>query len=222
MAAGHLPGAIYLHLDDDLVDAPDAPGSQRPPSAARPRAPSPPRLRPARRRRRRRRSSRSTARAASTRRAPGGCCAGWATPTVAVLDGGLAGLAARRRRAGHEPAAPRPAAPPYPDRAPLTSIGRRRRRSLRRLGGLRVIDARAAERFRGEVEPLDPVAGHIPGALNRFQGQPRRRRPLQAGRRAARGLRAAARRRRRSDGRAPVRLRRHRLPQPARDGDRPG
>ena len=85
---------------------------------------------------------------------------------VAVLDGGVQ---AWRSAGGALTDAPSAAiaAPPYPERparAPsVDAAGVAARGPLRML-----LDARAGERFRGEVEPIDPVAGHIPGAFQRF------------------------------------------------------
>ena len=85
---------------------------------------------------------------------------------VAILDGGLAAW----QRAGGaltSDATASPGGAPYPDRpslAPTVDAAGVASRPPQRA----VIDARSGERFRGEVEPIDPVAGHIPGALNRF------------------------------------------------------
>ena len=85
---------------------------------------------------------------------------------VAVLDGGV--QAWRAQGGVMVAAATAPSAnAPYPDREslmPTVDAGD----LLATLGRRRIIDARAPERFRGEVEPLDAVAGHIPGASNRF------------------------------------------------------
>lgn len=87
---------------------------------------------------------------------------------VAVLDGGLAAWKAAGGPVASGPAAPARAPGDFaagPSLAPTVDT----RTLQQRLGrpGSTVIDARAAARFRGEVEPLDPVAGHVPGALNR-------------------------------------------------------
>jgi thiosulfate/3-mercaptopyruvate sulfurtransferase len=84
---------------------------------------------------------------------------------VAVLDGGFA----KWTREG------RPVTTDVPAVAPA-SFGIRRVTPTVNASGVRasldrrtlfLVDARAPERFRGDIEPIDPVAGHIPGAHNR-------------------------------------------------------
>lgn len=86
---------------------------------------------------------------------------------VAVLDGGLPAWKAAGGAVATGPA-PAPAPAHFELLAPLAQLATTAE-IAGALGrpGLTLIDARAAARFRGETEPLDPVAGHIPGALNR-------------------------------------------------------
>ena len=77
-------------------------------------------------------------------------------------------MTAARRSGGRSPTCwSPPSAAPYPER-PSLAASIDAETLLGRLGRVPLIDARAGERFRGEVEPLDARAGHIPGALNRF------------------------------------------------------
>ena len=86
---------------------------------------------------------------------------------VAVLDGGLGKWVAEGRRVTAEVPAPRPATfTGRPDEAMKVDVAA----IVANLGrpGMTVIDARTAERYAGQQEPIDPVAGHIPGAKLRF------------------------------------------------------
>lgn len=86
--------------------------------------------------------------------------------TVAVLDGGLpAWRAAQGPLVSERPALGSPGS--FKLQASLENTVDAPT-LLKRLGNVRLIDARAGERFRGETEPLDAKAGHIPGAVNRF------------------------------------------------------
>lgn len=155
--AGHIPGAIFLDLDSDL-SAPVGPGRHPLPDPA------------------------TFARLLADRGigdehlvvayddARGGVAARlwWMLDNlghgrVAVLDGGLDAWAA----IGGPLTTETPAWPP-------ASLRLRERWSRvverdelrRRLGSVILLDARAPERYRGEVEPIDPAAGHIPTALS--------------------------------------------------------
>ena len=82
---------------------------------------------------------------------------------VAVLDGGIGAWTAAGQPLSTERPAYAPAALELRDH--WTGIISRPELAAR-LGTLRLLDARAPERYRGEIEPIDPVAGHIPTAIN--------------------------------------------------------
>lgn len=160
--SGHVPGAYYAHLDRDL-SGPHAPGAGRHPWPA----------------------ADAFAQWASAHGiAPGvqvvaydasdGAFAArlWALlrmaghEDVAVLDGGFAAWAAAGLPVDAD-------TPPLPTPSAFTAnVGAARLRDAQAVqshlaaGGV-LLDARAPERFRGEVEPIDRVAGHVPGARNR-------------------------------------------------------
>lgn len=85
---------------------------------------------------------------------------------VWVLDGGLAawsaaGGAMTDAASKAVPATPYPALPAGMPTVDANRLAHERPR-------WRIVDARSADRFRGDNESIDPVAGHIPGAVNRF------------------------------------------------------
>lgn len=87
---------------------------------------------------------------------------------VAVLDGGLAAWQRAGFPVASGDAAPVAKAGDFEPAASLVgSVDARQLQDDLTQRRYQVVDARAGERYRGEVEPMDRVAGHIPGALNR-------------------------------------------------------
>jgi thiosulfate/3-mercaptopyruvate sulfurtransferase len=162
-----IPGSRFLHLDEDLA-APVRAGSGRHP------LPDPERLRA-------RLAGLGLSddtqlvaydEAGGTMAARLWWLARWlGHEAVAVLDGGLAAWRAAGYpvASGDDERAPRAAGvltrrPPLADPVAVEAVERHVAARDRLL-----LDARGSERYRGETEPIDPVAGHIPGALNRPQ-----------------------------------------------------
>ncbi|MER7234390.1 sulfurtransferase [Streptomyces olivaceus] len=154
-AAGHLPGAVYVDLDRELAAAPGAGGRHPLPDVAEFGAAM-------------RRAGVSSGRPVVVY--DGG--QGWAAarawwllrwtghPNVRVLDGGLPSW-----EGPLSTDAPTPAEgdfEPVPGESGLLDADGAA--ALARSGVL--FDARAGERYRGDVEPIDPVGGHIPGAVS--------------------------------------------------------
>ncbi len=155
-ASGHMPGAAYVDLDRDLA-GPPGDGGRHP-------LPDPSRFAAAMRA-----AGVSSARPVVVYDDWGGRAAArcwWLLrhhghDDVRVLDGGWPAWV----RAGGATETGQPAVVPgdfqaRPGRLPVLSA-----EDVPSFPGV-LVDARAPERFRGEAEPVDPVAGHIPGAVN--------------------------------------------------------
>ena len=162
-AAGHLPGAVYANLDHDLAGPKTGRNGRHPLPARADWAATLARL------------GVTPARAVVVYDAQGGMYAArawwmllWAGHrSVSVLDGGIA--AWKAAGGALEAGAVAPVAPPtaYPlGDSLVASVDADA--LLKSLGRVTLLDARAGERYRGEVEPLDKRAGHIPGARSRF------------------------------------------------------
>ncbi len=162
-AAGHIPGAVYVSLDDGLSDHGVAGRGRHP-------LPSGVRLQDAARRWGVN-SGQPVVVYDDWNRA--GSARAWWVLTAAgltdvrILDGGLAAWRAAGGELSTGQKRPSPGDVTVAHRdlyhgalATLTADQVAERASAT------LIDARAPERFRGDVEPVDPIAGHIPGAIN--------------------------------------------------------